>query len=120
MPDKDTAKSTGESLRELVDKNLAKRKNDSKESKPKQLTNTRNTQKRFSNKLSNSKIFKFFPKFKFLRSSFGEIRLVTWPNRRDTLRLTFAVIIFSIVFGVMISLLDWGFEIIFKKVFLHG
>jgi len=120
MSDKDITKSSSESLRELVEKNLAKRKTDSKETKPKQLTDTRKNHKKISSKLSSNKVFKFLPKFKFIRSSFSEIRSVTWPNRRDTLRLTFAVILFSVIFGIMISLLDWGFEIIFKKVFLHG
>jgi preprotein translocase subunit SecE len=120
MLDQETTKSNSESLRELVEKNLAKEKTDNKQSKPKQLNEARDSHKLDSGKSKASKFFRFFPMFKFFRSSFGEIRLVTWPNRRDTLRLTYAVIIFSVIFGIMISLLDWGFEIIFKKVFLHG
>ena|ERR1039458_9043483 len=62
--------------------------------------------------------FHFFPKF--LRNAFIEIKLVTWPDRITTIRLTVAVIIFSIIFAIFVGLLDWVFEIIFKKVFLHG
>ena len=57
---------------------------------------------------------------KFLRLAFAEIKLVTWPNTRTTYRLTVAVIIFATIFSLLITLVDWGFGHIFKKVFLHG
>ena len=57
---------------------------------------------------------------KYFRESFAELRQVTWPNRKETFKLTTAVILFSIVFAALISVVDSGFSLIFKKVFLHG
>ncbi len=54
---------------------------------------------------------------KFLRNAWAEIRQVTWPGRTETRRLTTAVIIFSIIFGVSIALLDYGLDKLFKEVF---
>ena len=70
------------------------------------------------NKPLKNRRFHIIPKF--IRNSFSELKKVTWPNRRDTFKLTSAVIIFSIVFSAVISLVDYGFGIIFKRVFLHG
>lgn len=58
-----------------------------------------------------------FPKF--LREAWAEIKLVSWPNRRDTMRLTMAVFIFSIIFGVFVGVLDFGLDKIFKNFILN-
>jgi preprotein translocase SecE subunit len=50
--------------------------------------------------------------------SYRELRQVKWPSRRATWGLTFAVILFTAVFVVMILSLDYGFEQLFKKVIL--
>lgn len=55
----------------------------------------------------------------YFKNSFRELKLVTWPNRRQTLRLTFAVIIFSIIFGVIVALADFLLDKLFKKVILN-
>jgi preprotein translocase SecE subunit len=54
----------------------------------------------------------------YLRSSWRELRLVTWPNRRESYRLTVAVIIFSVIFGVLIAVTDWGLDKLFKNILL--
>ncbi len=53
---------------------------------------------------------------KFLRNAWAEIRQVQWPNRRETRKLTIAVIIFSIIFGVSIALLDYGLDKLSKEI----
>jgi preprotein translocase SecE subunit len=50
--------------------------------------------------------------------SWREVKLVTWPSRRETWRLTSAVFIFAIVFGAMVSGVDKVLDILFKKVIL--
>lgn len=55
----------------------------------------------------------------YLRNSFKELRLVTWPNRKQTLQLTSAVIIFSVVFGIVVALFDFGLDKLFKQVILR-
>jgi preprotein translocase subunit SecE len=54
----------------------------------------------------------------FIRSSWQELRLVTWPTRREGRRLTTAVIIFSVVFGTLIAVVDYGLDKLFRQVLL--
>ena len=54
----------------------------------------------------------------YFRNSWKELRLVTWPSFRDSLRLTFAVIAFAVVFGVLVALLDLGLGKVFEKVLI--
>jgi preprotein translocase subunit SecE len=54
----------------------------------------------------------------YFRNSFRELRQVTWPNRKQSRQLTVAVIIFSVIFGVMIAIVDFGLDKVFKKVIL--
>lgn len=51
-------------------------------------------------------------------NSWREMRLVYWPNRRETWRLTLAVFIFAIVFGALVAGVDKGLDEVFKKVIL--
>ncbi|HET8709500.1 MAG TPA: preprotein translocase subunit SecE [Candidatus Saccharimonadales bacterium] len=55
----------------------------------------------------------------YFKNSWRELRMVTWPNRKQTRQLTFAVILFSIVFGVLVALVDFGLDKLFKNVILH-
>ncbi|HSX47867.1 MAG TPA: preprotein translocase subunit SecE [Patescibacteria group bacterium] len=62
-------------------------------------------------------IFKIiFPKY--FRSSLKELKLVTWPTLKQSRQLTFAVLIFAIIFGASIALLDLGLDKIFRNILL--
>ncbi len=50
--------------------------------------------------------------------SWRELKKVTWPNRRTSWKLTFTVILFSVVFAVITTSLDFGFEKLAKQIFL--
>lgn len=54
----------------------------------------------------------------YLRNSWKELRQVTWTKRKDSFRLTFAVIIFAVVFGCLVAALDFGLDKLFKEVLL--
>jgi preprotein translocase subunit SecE len=54
----------------------------------------------------------------YLRSSWQELRQVTWPTRREGFRLTSAVIIFSVIFGALIAIVDYGLDKLFRQVLL--
>jgi len=54
----------------------------------------------------------------YFMSAWKELRQVTWPGRKETRQLTLAVFIFATVFGVMITLTDYGLDKVFKKVIL--
>ncbi len=54
----------------------------------------------------------------YIRRSWHELRLVTWPSWKESRRLTVAVLIFAVVFGASIALVDYGLDIVFKHILL--
>lgn len=77
---------------------------------------------RFLNKVFNRQPFKFLAKILFLpylRNSWRELRLVTWPSWRESRGLTFAVLAFAVVFGAVIAGVDWGLDKAFKAILIH-
>ena len=54
----------------------------------------------------------------YFMSAWKELRQVTWPGRKETRQLTLAVFIFATVFGLMVTLTDYGLDKVFKKVIL--
>lgn len=68
----------------------------------------------------------FRPVFRILRwlmpkyfiNSWREVKLVTWPGRRETWKLTLAVFVFAVVFGLAVSGVDYILEYVFKRVVL--
>lgn len=55
---------------------------------------------------------------KYFRQSWMELRQVSWPDRRQTVKLTFAVIMFATVFGVVLAIIDFGLDKLFKSLLL--
>ena len=69
-------------------------------------------------KLGRFKVLKVLGKIlwpTYFRNSWKELRQVTWPTRRETWQLTLAVIIFSVIFGVIIAVVDFGLDKVFKQ-----
>ena len=54
----------------------------------------------------------------YFRSSWKEVKEVTWPDRKTTAKLTVAVLAFATVFGVAIAIVDYGLDKIFKALLL--
>jgi preprotein translocase SecE subunit len=52
----------------------------------------------------------------YFKGAWTELRLVRWPTRRATWGLTFAVILFSTFFVVIIVLLDILFKFLFELI----
>lgn len=52
-------------------------------------------------------------------NSWRELKNVKWPSRKEAWKLTFAVIIFSVVFAAFLTALDFAFERLAKVIFLH-
>jgi preprotein translocase subunit SecE len=59
-------------------------------------------------------------RFAFVRDIFDELRKVTWPTRRETIRLTIMVIVVCAIVGIFLGALDYGFAELVAKVFLGG
>lgn len=51
----------------------------------------------------------------FFKSTWAEIKKITWPNRKDLFKTTFAVIIFIVVFTVIVGLIDLGMGTVFSN-----
>jgi preprotein translocase subunit SecE len=54
----------------------------------------------------------------YFRQSWRELRLVTWPSWKESRRLTYAVLVFAIVFGIAIAVVDYGLDKIFRGILL--
>lgn len=73
-------------------------------------------------KTNTKKVFILFRPFvalgRYLRDSWREIRQVRWPNRKATWKMVLAVLIYTALFVLIISLLDmfftWLFSLIIK------
>lgn len=55
---------------------------------------------------------------RYFRESWQELRRVTWPDRKETTKLTLAVFAFAVVFGLLVSVTDYGLDQLFKKFIL--
>lgn len=71
--------------------------------------------------LGKFRIFRFFGYIllpRYVRNSWKELKQVVWPGRSQTLRLTFAVIVFSVVFGLVVAGVDFVLDKLFKELIL--
>jgi preprotein translocase subunit SecE len=50
----------------------------------------------------------------YFKGSWRELTLVRWPDRKSTWKMTGALITFTLVFAVVILLLDYVFQYLFK------
>ncbi len=72
---------------------------------------------------SDKKPFILFRPFvylgRYLRDSWRELRQVRWPNRKTTWKMVLAVIVYTLLFVIFISVLDlffsWLFNLILSK-----
>ena len=72
-------------------------------------------------KLSNFKPIKLIGKIIFpsyFRSSWRELKQVTWPSWRQSRQLTFAVLLFAFIFGALIAVVDFGLDKLFRNILL--
>lgn len=52
----------------------------------------------------------------FLANAFKELRQVNWPSRKTALKLTFAVIVFALIFAVFVQFFGYIFEKLLKVI----
>lgn len=74
-------------------------------------------------KLPDNKLGRFLTKRRslvpgYFKGAWYEIKHTTWPNRRETWRLTFAVFVFAIVFSAIVSALDIVLDKIFRTIII--
>ncbi len=54
----------------------------------------------------------------YFRGAWSEVRQVVWPNRKETAKLTVAVFTFALIFTLIITVVDYGLDKVFKALFL--
>ncbi len=62
----------------------------------------------------------FVALFRYLHDSWLELRQVRWPNRKATWKMVLAVVIYTALFVIIISLLDIFFSFIFNLILGKG
>lgn len=55
---------------------------------------------------------------KYFADSAQELRFVTWPGRKETWKLVFAVFVFALTLGIFIAVLDYGITKAFRNIIL--
>lgn len=56
---------------------------------------------------------------RYLKNSWREIRQVRWPNRKTTWKMTFAVLLYTAFFILLILVLDIFFSFVFNNILKH-
>jgi preprotein translocase subunit SecE len=54
----------------------------------------------------------------YFRESWEQLRQVTWPTWVQSRQLTFAVLVFAVVFGAAIAVVDYGLDKLFRHLIL--
>ena len=54
----------------------------------------------------------------YLRNSWRELTKVTWPSWKQSRQLTYAVLIFAVIFGATIAVVDYGLDKLFRNILL--
>ena len=58
------------------------------------------------------------PKINFVSDTISELKKVTWLSRREVIYLSSLVLIVTVVVGVFLALVDFGFTRLIESVFL--
>lgn len=89
-----------------------------KKSKRWSLTGRRQKSKKPSAKSPNKRRFPLRLKApSYFSESYAELKKVTWPTRKEAIRLTIAVFIFSTVFTVLIVVADYAFKFLAERLY---
>lgn len=52
----------------------------------------------------------------FFKEVYGELQKVVWPSRKQTIRYTVTVIVFSVIVAVILGAADYGLLKLFEKI----
>lgn len=80
--------------------------------KPKQEKDIKSVKEQIADEEHNANIFKRIGGY--FKGSWEEIKLVRWPDRPSTWKMTGALIVFTAGFAAVILLLDYVFQSLFK------
>ncbi|MBL8031589.1 MAG: preprotein translocase subunit SecE [Candidatus Doudnabacteria bacterium] len=52
----------------------------------------------------------------FFKEVYGELQKVVWPSRKQTIRYTVTVIVFSVIVAIILGAADYGLLKLFEKI----
>jgi len=55
------------------------------------------------------------PIINFFREVGMEIKKITWPTRKEAIKYTFTVIVFTLIVALFLGLFDFGFQQLLEK-----
>ena len=58
-------------------------------------------------------------RFKFIGETISELKKVVWLSRREALYLTFLVLVVTIIAGVVLGFIDFGFSALVERLFIR-
>ncbi len=91
-----------------------------KKSEKTKRTNLKKAEKEIGKDKPKKKVFilfrPFVALFRYLHESWLELRQVRWPNRKATWKMVLAVVVYTALFVVIISLLDLFFSWLFNLI----
>ena len=101
-----------------TEKKPVKKVEDKKEVEKKVETTKKATKKATTEKKVFILFRPFVAFFRYVKGAFSEIRQVRWPSRKATWKMVLAVLVYTALFIIIISLLDlfftWLFSLILK------
>ncbi|UCH43658.1 MAG: preprotein translocase subunit SecE [Dehalococcoidales bacterium] len=59
-------------------------------------------------------------RFRFITDIYGELKKVVWLTRQEVIYLTTLVLIITIIVGLILGVLDYGFTRLVNDVFIGG
>ena len=60
------------------------------------------------------------PRFRFISETIAELKKVVWLTRREAAYLTGLVLIVSIIMGIFLGVIDYGFTRLVNDIFVGG
>ena len=118
----ETSRKTEEEQAPITRKKVVVEDKKQEKKKAKEVREIAKAEKKAAAAKEGKKVFILFRPFvafgRYLRNSWREIRQVRWPNRKATWKMVGAVLVYTALFVIFISLIDlffkWLFSLIIK------
>ena len=113
----ETSSKTEEEQASITRKKVVVKDKKQEKQKAKETRRAKKAAKKAEKATGSKKVFVLFRPFvaffRYLRDSWREIRQVRWPNRKATWKMVLAVLAYTALFVILISLLDLFFRWLF-------
>lgn len=113
----DSSRKTEDEQAPITRKKVVVKDKKNEKAKAKEVRKAEKAEKKAAKAKEGKKVFILFRPFvafgRYLRDSWREIRQVRWPTRKATWKMVLAVLIYTALFVILITLLDLFFKWLF-------